>query len=80
MSALVPQEHQIRMRSDERENTKAKTIVQNYKILLLLCTIQILWEYNAIYLTVFKIIYKVTQKIFYSQAQFRSVLRPKLAL
>ena len=67
------------MRSDERENTKAKTIVQNYKILLL-CTIQILWEYNAIYLTVFKIIYKVTQKIFYSQAQFRSVLRPKLAL
>ena len=68
------------MQSDERENTKAKTIVQNYKILLLLCTIQILWEYNAIYLTVFKIIYKVTQKIFYSQAQFRSVLRPKLAL
>ena len=52
------------MRSDERENTKTKTIVQNYKILLLLFTIQILWEYNAIYLTVFKIIYKVTQKIF----------------
>ena len=43
-SALEPQVHQVRRRSDERENTKAKTVVQNYKLLLLLRTIQILWE------------------------------------
>ena len=30
-SALVPQEHQIRMCSDERENTRAKTVVQSIK-------------------------------------------------
>ena len=44
ISALVPKVHQVRRRSDGRENTKAKTFVQNYKLLLLLCTIQILWE------------------------------------